>query len=746
MSLSTINERDHGDDPDSGRLAGRAEGASYREPGTRAKAGRLPGFLARRGPAWGIGFLSLLLSAAFVLVNLSYNAWNLIPPLDDSYIHLQYAKQFAEGQFLRYNIGDPISTGASSLLYMIVLGGLYTLGLHGTALLTAAMVLGGVCMALTAVCVYRIGANLINRRVGVWAGLLVATNGVLLWGSASGMEIGFVALMVSGTVLAYTSEAPRGRFVRTPIIAFFTALTRPEAFIFVLVLAVAMAWTTLRGPRPADVSRARVIGRLTLLPLPLVAYLGESLLYKITTGHTSANGMRAKSLLYEPILYPMGFLDETLNHFHQVLRVLTGFNTFDFVFPGTLLLAVAGTIYLLVKKSQWAPLALALGIGYLLVAMAISTLSTATIHHLRYHQPFLPVVLLLAVVGVHGLSRLVRSRRNRRIVLNAGLVTALLFTVAETPSWAIRLGQQAAGIRGQQVSFTDWLEDEMPEDAVLAVNDVGAPAYLGSHRVVDLIGLTTNRFTEANNHGAGSIYEVLRDMPPEERPDYFAVFTNWPVHDLANGGVFGDEPLATFRSKSPTFSHRTVGSAGACQASKLCDEVAIYKADWSLVNTGDEPVRSEAPGRIRDHVNVADLDSEQRHDYEVLPAHRQFQPLTNLRTVNYPRGEVVDSGRHVIGGETVTARNLTPGEPVTITSRYTVSGRSPDPLEMSVSVDGEKLRDWTRQPGDNGWNEATLTVPGELVTDSTLRIEFEQPSEFLGPYPDYTSYGYWFSQ
>ncbi|MGJ7905611.1 hypothetical protein ACOQFL_03920 [Actinopolyspora sp. H202] len=744
-----MNRTEQGDEPepanhDSGEATERGGHVSDHEG--RTPVGRLRGWFARRDPAWLVGGLSLLLSALFVIVNLSYNEWHFIPPLDDSYIHLQYAKQFAEGHFLRYNTGDPVSTGASSLLYMLVLGGLYTLGFQGGALLPAAMGLGALCMALTAVCVYRIGSTLVDRRVGGWAGLLVATNGVLLWGSVSGMEIGLVALLVSGSVLSYTVEAPRNRFVWTPIIASLAALSRPEAFLFVLVLSVAMAWTTVRGARASGVSRVGLLARLAPLLLPLVAYLGQVLLYVITTGHTSANGMRAKSLLYEPIFYPMGFLDEVLKQFHLLLRVFNGLNTFDFVFPGALLLAVAGTIALLVRKTRWTPLAWALAVGYLLVLLAISTLHAATIHHLRYHQPFLPILLLLAVIGIHGVSRLLRHRRSRRIVLHTGLVIALLFTVAEMPSWAIRLGQQSAGIRDQQVSFTDFLERELPPGAVLAVNDVGAPAYLGSHRIVDLVGLTSNRFTRANNHGAGSIYEVLRDMPAERRPDYFAVFTEWKVHDLDHGDVFAEEPLATFHSKSPTFSYRTAGSAGACQAAKLCDEVAIHKADWGSLGSGDRPVESDAPGRIRDHLNVADLRSEQRHDYRVLPAHREFQPYTDLRTVNSPRGEVVDSGRHVIGGEALTARNLTPGEPVTVTTRYTANEESPDPMKMSVRANDRKLRDRTLRSGGDGWREATFTVPGELVTDSTLRIEFRPHAGYLGPYPDYTSYGYWFSQ
>lgn len=712
------------------------------------------GFLRRRDPvAWSIGGLSMVLSITFVVVNLAYNAWNFIPPLDDVYIHLNYAEQLGKGHFLRYNTGDPISTGASSPLYIIILGALYSIGFRESALLPVTMGFGAICMALTAVCVYRTGSLLVSRTVGAWAGVLVALNGTLLWGSASGMEIGFVALMISATLLACTIEAPRGRFVLTPIFSLLAAFSRPEALVFVLALNIAAGWMVVRRARETKSSRMRTIGRIAPLLLPIVGYGGQMLGYFLATGSTSANGMEAKSLLYKPIFYPLGFLDESLSHFHEFLRVFTGLNTFDYVFPGALLVAIIGTVHLMRRPGR-KPLALAIAFGFLLVLMAISTLRTALIHHLRYAQPFIPVLILMSVIGLYAVASVLRSRRNRFFAANVAFSMALLFTLLEMPSWALRLGQQSAGIRDQQVSITTWMRGHLPDNAVIAVNDVGAPAYLGDHHIVDLIGLTTNRLTAPNVNGPGSLYEALRDMPADQRPDYFTVFTHWPVHELKRGDLFADAPLARFTLKSPIYSHRTVGSASACQATRHCDEVVIYKADWSSVDTGDAPITVDPPGRVRDYVNVGDLRSEEDHEYRVDPAHREFQPMTSLKTVPYPNGpapdgEVVDSGRRVMGGETVTAHGLEPGEPVTITSRVSASNTANSakgPRRMRVVVNGVEVGTWSPEPTRSGWYESNFRIPGRLVNDSDLTVSLKPPVEFVGPYPDYVSYGFWFSQ
>ncbi len=55
-------------------------------------------------------------------------------PLDDAYIHLQYGWQASQGHFLQYNTGDTPTTGATSLLYLLLLAGGFALGIARTAM------------------------------------------------------------------------------------------------------------------------------------------------------------------------------------------------------------------------------------------------------------------------------------------------------------------------------------------------------------------------------------------------------------------------------------------------------------------------------------------------------------------------------------------------------------------------------------------------------------------------------------
>ncbi|MGH8917379.1 MAG: hypothetical protein ACRD0H_03425, partial [Actinomycetes bacterium] len=314
-------------------------------------------------------------------------------------------------------------------------------------------------------------------------------------------------------------------------------------------------------------------------------------------------------------------------------------------------------------------LAAAWGVGMLAAFAAIATLRTAPWQNVRYLQPFLPLFLLAVVLGVHALAAMTAQRHTRRIVCHGGLTVALLFSLTMLPTWGVRLGEEAATIRDGPVSIAHWLKTNIPAGASIGVNDVGATAYFSGHRIVDLMGLTTNGMAEATNSGPGSMYEALRHMPPGQRPDYFSLYDSWPgppMHALADADVL-TTALITFRLATPV--RPEPGLETVCESDQSCPQVSVYWANWNLADTGDRPPAG-LPGTQRDYLNVGDLTDETRHAYHIDNAHLGLEPKTMLRTVTYPTGpRVADSGRHIIGGESFTATNLTPGVALNIESR-----------------------------------------------------------------------------
>lgn len=693
------------------------------------------------------GAVALLLGAGFVAVSLAYNRGSLVPPLDDVYIHLQYARQFGDGEPLRYQPGAEITTGASSLLWMVLLGAAHAAGFDGRWLLAVAVAGGVVGVALAAAFTSAAATRLGGRAAGVWAGLLTALCGPLLWGGASGMEVGLLAALVTGTLLSYLRERPRFRW--TPVVAALLALTRPEGFLLAAAFTAAMAWTLLRsrpGTPPGELSWlrwqrgfpwGRAAARGLLVAAPVVVFAAQLLLFRVLTGTSQANGVLAKSWLHTGFLrQPLEIADHVQRNVAAILASLSGLSGQDVLAPLALVVAVLGVAALVAQGER--TLAVVLGGGLVLVSAAVATLTTAMWQDLRYLQPFLPLLLLLVVLGA-GLVP-------HRAVRGGLLAVVLLFTVAATPAWALRLGQQASAMREGPVSVAQWIAGNVPPGDAVAVNDVGAAAWFGGHRTVDLVGLTTNGMAAPSLNGPGTLYEALRALPGPERPQWFAVFDRWggvPVADLGRAGLFGTEPVITFGLTGPA---RPISASApqTCQIDRSCDRVSIWRADWSAARAPDAPV----PGRIVDHLNVGDSADEAAHGWTTDPPVLGVQPDSVLdRAAVAPGRLVADSGRHVVGGETFTLGGTVPGRPVTLTGRIGAGPALPGERTrvVAVDVDGRPAGEWTL-PDAQPWAQASFTVPGELVTGDRVTVTTRPVAPLLAPYPDYRSYGWWASR
>src|SRR5262245_43495270 len=69
-------------------------------------------------------------------------------PLDDSYIHFQYARAFAELHPFAYTPGAAPAPGTTSLIWPLILAPFYAIGLRAGGLIWVAWTLGWVSLGL----------------------------------------------------------------------------------------------------------------------------------------------------------------------------------------------------------------------------------------------------------------------------------------------------------------------------------------------------------------------------------------------------------------------------------------------------------------------------------------------------------------------------------------------------------------------------------------------------------------------
>src|SRR5208283_2700521 len=128
-----------------------------RLPGTVTPVTKAPARTAARRTDWR---QRALLSAPLV-VAVAVLAWRSIAALiarvghpgaalDDAYIHFQYARAIAEGHPLRFQAGEPITSGATSLLWPAILAPFWALGARGDAIVWPAWILSFVSLGALA--------------------------------------------------------------------------------------------------------------------------------------------------------------------------------------------------------------------------------------------------------------------------------------------------------------------------------------------------------------------------------------------------------------------------------------------------------------------------------------------------------------------------------------------------------------------------------------------------------------------
>jgi hypothetical protein len=681
------------------------------------------------GPAIVLA-LAVLVGCLFVGTNLYYNRGALpdsglaiSAPLDDTFIHLQYGRQIGEGEWFKYNDGDPVSTGASSFLYVLLLGGAHFMGVSGGNLLGFAIILGAGLFVLAVLLGYELGRRLAGERAGLWSGALIAANGAFAWGATSGMEVALFSVLILATLLAFARELSTGRFLLTPFLGALTALIRPEGLLLALVITGAVVYVLFRDFRKTRPdSLRRPMAAVLYAYLPVAAGVVQYMFYAIATGSSVQNGVVAKSLLYEPVFYPTEFLDALFQNLTKLtLVVLTGLEPGNYLFPGTILFCVLGLWYLVFRDAQYRTFAVASGTALFLAMSSTAFLWSWGAHHYRYLLPFFPALLVFAVVGFYSLG----SLRGKTWLPEALAGFALLVSLLGLPVWAATTGGNTLQIHEQQVTVGYWIRENLPPGARVGVNDVGAIRYYGDHPTVDLIGLTTNGLALPTRNGLGSLYERLEEMPEERRPDYFAIYPTW-FPGLEDSGVL-DQEIARFSLSSRPDTAGIVGGS----------DVVVYQANWSLARRGET---FQGEGTVRDTLDVADLTSEREHDYEMSMPLIGLEPANLLTRKRSPDGEMIlDGGRGLPGAEEFTVTGLSPNRPVEVVMRT-----SSAPFALRVQADGEYLGEWAFQPSGTGWQQATYTIPARSVRSGSLRVRLS-PSE-AAPLETHSAYHYWFIQ
>lgn len=456
-------------------------------------------------------------------------------PLDDSWIHLHFARSLARGWGLAFEQGELVA-GSTAPLWTALLS---LLALLPGSAVAWSQALGAAFFVLGAWGVHGLARDLgVGPRLAGLATLLYATSGPLVWSAVSGLEIPlFVLLALSATRLHLRDrDTGRGLALSLPLFALAT-LARPEGLLL-LGAAVFDRALAVRG-RWRDWARGLWLGGLLcgLLLAPVVLF------NILTSGSPLPTTFGAKTGV-------IGGLLPSLRYLHTVGGIV--FRTQ----PYMTFLAAAGVVVLgqrLFTPRDRGLLPALWVIGLPVAYSCISQGDNPLVGNFgRYYYPLLPFVICLGCVGlVPWAERLALDQRLRRRTLLPLALAVLLVAWPTLSHWRTTAGQFAQSVHDVEAgdaAAARWLRSRLEPGATLAVNDIGVLKYLlPEHRMYDLAGIVTpevHRFTAAAVAGGEPWEEGIARYLERVRPDYLVVFPDWFPRLLASGVSF--QPVADF--------------------------------------------------------------------------------------------------------------------------------------------------------------------------------------------------------
>ncbi len=187
---------------------------------------------------------SVVLSVVFVLRSVARGPGGVLFTLfDDAMISMRYARNFAQGHGLAWNIGQRPVEGYTNTLWTLIMALTHLLHLPDRFAALPIICVGIVLLAVEVVLVGRVAIGVAPnaRRVPSWARWVVALYYPLMFWTLRGMETGLEAVLLTAAVLAAlrvrTSPSARRAWYAGAILA-AGVLTRDDIIIPALVVTV----------------------------------------------------------------------------------------------------------------------------------------------------------------------------------------------------------------------------------------------------------------------------------------------------------------------------------------------------------------------------------------------------------------------------------------------------------------------------------------------------------------------------
>ena len=638
-------------------------------------------------------------------------------PLDDVFIHFDFARSTARGYPFQWSVGNGYSSGGTSLLYPFVLAVGYLLGWRDLNLMVWAGVVACTSVFVTLLAARRLFSGL-PRITSYLAPLAFLSVGGLDWTLFSGMEVALFLAMWAVAYLCWEStyarvsepasswSSIRAAGILLGLCGALVVAVRPEGAVAIAVFAFGLGW---RSWSKLPLGKRLALFAAVVLP-GIVIVVGQGIANRVLTGDSTAAGALVKLELNDPKLSLDQVWDKWKFHLeYQILRV-THYHFGKVKALGWLIWVLAAIPWFSSKTRRQACLLWATaGLWVLLIA----TNGQVRWQNERYSMPAVAWFLLAAGLGVGVLvSASLKSTRRwwiRPIPASCAVVLVSIFVSNQIPRFWAQVwffGRASRNIFEQHVQVATLLRRQMsPIPRRVLLGDAGAIPYVSDLPALDLIGLGGYRglpFADAGRWSVAAGVELIERMDPALRPDVMALYPGW----------WKELPL--------WFSERTIARIPA-RGNVICGAPTkvVYLANWQPLKDSALPFGIPAGWLVRDELDLADVVSEHAHAFELS---RRGVGDAVMKILPHPERsseDLWDSGR-IFTPSTQASFELTglrPNVPAKILIRVAPSQSA----TIRLSDARGKLIKLPLGAKD-AWQHVVAEIPGSRVTE-TLRLE-----------------------
>jgi len=416
----------------------------------------------RVDPRLVIAVVALIAVGFYLLVSASI--FRIGFPLDDTWIHLTYARNLAEHGEWAFRLGER-SAASTAPLWTVLLSIGYLLDL---APYSWTYFLGWVVLTLLGIQAENKARKLIESykpRIP-WVGLFFVLAWHLTWSAVSGMETllhGFIIFVILGELISGSR-----RYLTLGLLAGLSIWVRPDGLTLLGPILFAAFFNENSWSARGQAILKALVGFGALFFLYLLFNL-------LLSGNPMPNTFYAKQAEYKDFWLSKSLGERLIDYLLPIIA-----SPFIVLVPGAILWVSKN-----LRERNWGAIS---GVIWFIGYIGIYFLRLPAYQHGRYIIPAFPMLYLW---GMLGMVEFVNSAKaNKRIVFLWSVLTGILCLIFGFIA-ARQNAYDVYWIESEMVTTAKWVEENIPPDAILAVHDIGVLGYYVQNPILDLAGLIT---------------------------------------------------------------------------------------------------------------------------------------------------------------------------------------------------------------------------------------------------------------